>query len=784
MAAGGKKACGAIALMVVVPAVFAQSVRGGAGDARFDVSGYAVEGRILPKAEDFTRIVAPFIGRQKSTVDVAQARSTLQQAYHDLGYCSIRVALSQPMPQDGVVTFRVTEETAGEPRDCLPPVAFDERSKPGPAVRDLPESQLRSGSAIAAKFDTRMSSPSATKATLIQLPSAQGLQSPVILQTSALGSAAQPNAAVPASSAIAFPYVEGRGNTGLVLTMDDAKPAAFVPPLIVAQAQTQTPLQPLLSQPKPPAEKRPVQVAQAPAPAEVTPVAPVAAPKFEIQRYQIEGNTLLPQQRLDAVLAPFAGKNKDFGDVQRALEALQGAYQREGYGSVEIRLPEQELERGEVKFVVIEARIGKVTVEGNEHFSSSNIRRSVPALREGVTPNSQDIAQSIRLSNENPAKQATVLLKGTEQEGQIDATIRVADVPPSRYSISLDNTGTESTGHLRLGLAYQHANLFDRDHVLTAQAITSPTNAHNVGVFGIGYRIPLYSYGDSVDFIIGYSDVDSGVVQDLFNVTGKGSVYAVRYNAGLAKWGDVEHRLTYGLDYRSYQNNVNPVGGTVNLVPDIVVHPFSMTYVASLRQEQRELSGFVSFVQNFPAMNDGTDDIFKQARFPAGTAGYRLFRFGANYSRSFLGDWQARIRLDAQYTDDALVTGEQFAIGGADNVRGFNERYSSNDKGYRTNWEIYSPDWAKHLGLESGRLRFLTFYDTGVTYRNHVQPGELSATSLDSVGFGLRFSYKSNFTLRLDVAHILHDGTQGPTSLYTDGRRNINKAHFSTAWVW
>ena len=531
----------------------------------------------------------------------------------------------------------------------------------------------------------------------------------------------------------------------------------------------------------------PVRVAQAPpaaAPAEITPVATVAAPKFEIKRYQIEGNSLLPRQKLDAVLAPFTGKDKDFGDVQRALETLQGAYQREGYGSVEIRLPEQELERGEVRFVVIEAKIGKVTVEGNEHFSTANIRRSVPALREGVTPNSQDIAQSIRLSNENPAKQATVLLKGTEQEGQIDATIRVADVPPTRYSISLDNTGTESTGHLRTGFAYQHANLFDRDHVLTLQAITSPTNAHNVGVFGVGYRIPLYAYGDSIDLIVGYSDVDSGTVQGVFNVTGKGSVAAMRYNQGLAKWGDVEHKLTYGLDYRSYQNNVNPVGGVVNLVPDIVVHPFSMTYVASLRQEQRELSVFASFVQNIPAMNDGTDDIFKQARFPAGTAGYRLFRFGGNYSRSFLGDWQARIRLDAQYTDDALVTGEQFAIGGADNVRGFNERFISSDKGYRTNWEIYSPDWAKQVGLDNGRVRFLTFYDTGVVYRNYVQPGELYAASLDSVGFGLRFSYKSNFTLRLDAAHILHDGTQGPQSLERDGRRNINKVHFSTAYVW
>src|SRR6187549_2661383 len=190
MATGGKKACGAIALLVVVPAVFAQSARQDASGVRFDVSGYAVEGRVLPKSEDFTRIVAPFIGRHKSTADVAQARSTLQQAYHDLGYCLTRVALSQPMPQDGVVVFRVTEEISGGPWNCLPLVALEEPGKPGPSVS----------------------------------PGARTPQSPVIPQASTRFGAS-PHGAAPAMGVIAFPYIESRGNTGLMLTMDDAGPA-------------------------------------------------------------------------------------------------------------------------------------------------------------------------------------------------------------------------------------------------------------------------------------------------------------------------------------------------------------------------------------------------------------------------------------------------------------------------------------------------------------------------------------------------------------------------------
>ncbi|HXF66977.1 MAG TPA: ShlB/FhaC/HecB family hemolysin secretion/activation protein [Burkholderiales bacterium] len=514
------------------------------------------------------------------------------------------------------------------------------------------------------------------------------------------------------------------------------------------------------------------------------PVAPIVIPKFEITRYIVEGNTLLPQEELERVLAPFTGKNKDFGDVQRALEALQAAYQARGYGSVEIRLPEQELERGEVRFRAIEAKVGRITVEGNQHFSSENIRRSVPSLREGETPNSRAIAASIRLANENPAKQSSVLLRGTEREDRIEATIRVADIKPTRYSVSLDNTGNKNTQRLRLGLAFQHANLFDRDHVLTAQFLTAPENFHDVAVYGVGYKLPLYSRGDSIDLVAGYSDVDSGTVQDLFVVTGKGTIFAARYNQSLPRWGDVEHKITYGLDYRAYQNRVVPVGGVETLVPDATLNPLSVTYNASMRTERREWGLYLSMSQNFPALNDGKDSDFKKvgARFPDGTAGYRLFRAGFHFASAFANQWQLRVKFDAQYTDDALLAGEQFAIGGADNVRGFNERYRTDDKGYRTNFEIYTPDWAKQLGLENGRLRFLVFYDTGVVRRNRESPGlETEGASLDSAGIGLRMSYRNFFTARLDIAHVYHDGTgfNEPT-----GRRNSKKAHFSMAWVW
>ena len=537
------------------------------------------------------------------------------------------------------------------------------------------------------------------------------------------------------------------------------------------------------------AQSGPPKPASTPPAGEIVPVAPVAAPKFEIRGYQLQGNTLLARATVDRVLAPFTGRDKNFGDVQRALEALQSAYQDAGYGGVEIRLPEQELERGEVRFVVIETKVTRIAVEGNEHFSRENILRSVPALRVGETPNSRRIAESIRLANENPSKQSTVLLRGSEREGEVDATVRVADIDPRRWSISLDNTGNQNTGRARLGIAFQDSNMWDRDHVMTTQFITSPTKIEEVLVLGVGYKIPFYQTGHSMEFVGGYSNVDSGTVQDLFVVAGQGTIFGLRYNQALPKWGEFEHKLIYGLDYRAYQNQVTPEGtsGEPTLVPDITIHPISLTYSTSLRVTGHDLGFYLSVSQNIPGGNDGQVEEFngpapQGARPGVGAANYRVYRAGLNYVKVLAADWQFRTNFAGQFTRDALVAPEQFGIGGADSIRGFNERYASNDKGYKSTLELYTPDIGKSIqGLSNGRLRFVVFYDTGSLRRNYTAANEFDQASLDSGGVGFRYSYGTGFTMRFDWAHVFHDGSNYNPP---DTRRNIKKFHLSIAWVW
>ena len=476
--------------------------------------------------------------------------------------------------------------------------------------------------------------------------------------------------------------------------------------------------------------------------------------RFQISRFEVAGNTLLAQQEVDAAVAPFAGPGRDFSDVQRALEALEAVYRDKGYNVVSVQLPEQELNGGVVRLNVVQAKIGKVVVSGNKVFDEANIRRSLPALQEGQTPNVKRISTGLKMANDNPSKKIKMSLENGEGD-DVNARIDVVDEKVWKAMLNVDNTGTEATGKTHASVVLQNANLFGRDHVGSLQYTTTVEKPSQVSVWGAGYHIPLYGLGDSVDLFASYSNVDSGTVSaGLFNlaVSGKGAVYGARYNQTLSRHGEWEPRLVYGFDWKAYKNDVVFAGA--NFGNDVTVHPLSLTYAGSETLPNGELSLSLSAVHNIEGGNRGRSADFTKVRDGA-KAAYSMLRFAAAYTRVAGNDWQLRLVANGQLTGDALVPGEQFGAGGSSSVRGFEERALSTDSGVFTNVELYTPTWC---GAGQWQCRLLGFVDAAYGARRHVLPGEVDSTSISSAGVGLRFAAGSYASVQIDVGHVLHEG--------------------------
>ncbi len=475
------------------------------------------------------------------------------------------------------------------------------------------------------------------------------------------------------------------------------------------------------------------------------------APTFEIRRFTIQGNTVLAASRIDAVLEPYTGAARTLADVQAAVAALQAAYSQAGFGAVTVVLPEQEVAAGMVRIDVVEAPLRNVKVEGLAHADEANIRRSLPSLRSGATPNTDDLAREIRLANENPAKRVSVDLM-SEASGEIDAIVAVLDEKTWKVGASFDDTGTPTTGRYRVGAFYQNANVADLDHVATLQYLTSPERPSSVTIAALNYRVPLPCLGDSIDAYAVYANVDSGVVGDLFNVRGSGTTVGVRYNRNLRPTANYQHRWLYGLEQRRTNNRVGPVGGPADLVPDVTLHPASIGYAGTWSGEGRQLDFSGTGVRNIPGGALGGAADIAAARAGA-SARYAIFRYAANLVQTLPADWQLRVAIDGQYTHDALVSGEQFGIGGQDSVRGFDERELTNDRGNRATLEVQTPNFGEQFG-PGAAARALVFADQGWLRRNQPLPGEVVRSHISSVGVGLRLAIAPSWNVRLNAAHV------------------------------
>ena len=487
---------------------------------------------------------------------------------------------------------------------------------------------------------------------------------------------------------------------------------------------------------------------------------PSPQPRFDITRYEVTGNTLLDPAKIDALLAPYTGSQRSFSDVQNALEALQQAYAKAGFGAVQVRLPEQDLVQGTINFRVIEGHIHELAIEGNAFHDNANILDPLP-LKKGETPNATRIESTLKVINENPSKKVQVALKSGPELGDIDATVKVVDQKPWTVGVILDNTGNKDTGSARLGVFYQNANMWDRDHVLTVQYTTSPDHLSDVSIFGAGYHVPLYQWGDSIDVFAGYSNVDSGTVSDLFSVSGSGTIYGARYNHNLTRHETYDHKIVLGYDQRAYRDDVQFNGSSQSLVPDITVRPVSLSYVGDWKALSQQLSFYATESANIEGGNHGSDADFEASRAGA-DANYMITRYGVDLVKLLDKDWRIHLNYNAQYTAQALVNGEQFGLGGmlgTGSVRGFHERELAGDRGYRISAEFYSPDFGSKIN-GNVNARALIFYDYGSLHNNNVQPGETSHTAIASVGAGLRVNIGTKYSLTADLGRVVNAGGQ------------------------
>ena len=146
-------------------------------------------------------------------------------------------------------------------------------------------------------------------------------------------------------------------------------------------------------------------------------------------------------------------------------------------------------------------------------------------------------------------------------------------------------------------------------------------------------------------------------------------------------------------------------------------------------------------------------------KLTAGDGNYVTAQFSASRDQRLYEDWSVLVKADGQWANQALISNEQFGLGGTAGVRGYQEGERYGSSGWRAAVEPRTP--MVDIGMVDGtapmRVRASGFMDYGQSYNFASTP---QTEQLWGAGLGFSGTVGTTFDFRLTVAWALHSAAR------------------------
>jgi hemolysin activation/secretion protein len=486
-----------------------------------------------------------------------------------------------------------------------------------------------------------------------------------------------------------------------------------------------------------------------------------------VKTFRITGSTVFNASDFEKITKDYIGKPISLAQLFEVRSNITELYINKGYITSGAYLPPQRLTKDSVVEIrVIEGEVEAIQIKGNKRLSQAYIRNRIAQFT-GKPLNRTRLLEGLQLLRLNPliGNVQAELTAGVRQGSSV-LSVRIEEARAIHAKLTLDNDRTPSVGTDRRQIELSHGNLFGFGDV----ARVAYTNTDGSHAINLSYTIPVTPKNTTLSFSYGGSW--SQVIEapfDILDIRSRSSYYEITLRHPVI-WTPTQE-LGIGIT-ASHQRSMSTLLGDVPF-PALGADSEGRTRVTALRffqdytqRSERDVFALRSqFSLGLNVLGATINDAPPDGEFLA-------WRGQAQYVRLLAPDTILLLRGDIQIADRALVSFEQFGLGGSDSVRGYRQDGLLTDNGAFASAEVRIPIFRPS---KDSLFQLTPFVDVGRAWNNSGRENPDPQT-LASVGIGLRFQWSERLSARF---------VWGFPIVTVDGRKNTwqdNGLYFSIVY--
>ena len=472
---------------------------------------------------------------------------------------------------------------------------------------------------------------------------------------------------------------------------------------------------------------------------------------FLVAKINITGNHVIKSQTFTPIIAPYEGKRLTFSEIQKVAGLVADEYKKRGFLIAKAFVPEQQIVNDTVEIAVLEGKIGEVKVQGDhKYYSTAFIKKHFDPILKEQALNQETLERALLVLNEYPKLSVQANLQAGKEPGTTDLIVTANNSIPIHLTLDYNNFGSKFTSRDRFGATFDVGNFLTEGAILSIRGLSGDNT--NDMLFGkASYSIPLNTLGTRLAAYYARGDFDVGGDFAVLDMKGRIESYGLSLTHPIIKTRLQSLTAEFAVDVKNTRQY---------LLGDLTGQDKTRAIRAGATYEQTGATGrsfltlavtqglghVLGAMENNDPMSSrtfaGADNRFTRVNLDA----IRLQKLNPSFFLLLKGS--------GQLSNDSLVAGEQFMVGGADSVRGFTPAEVTGDYGYTLSAELrLAPFTNKEI------FQFAAFVDNGGIYVKEPTVGQNKSHNLTGAGVGVRFNLPYDFNIRADAGFPIDPST-------------------------